>query len=279
MSVLVVSEKEFLDAIRSYTLIGLTVFFMLFTGFWSAIHWIPKMSNPVSGNLDTLALLNSMRQPALFLIPLVALVVGYKAIAAERESGSIRLLLSLPHSRGDVLLGKIIGQTAVVSVSIICGYGIAALIAFFTYNSFSLPVFVVYTLLSILYALVCISIAISVSASTRSRQWAIIGAGTVYIVLLILWDTIRAILAVVFVENPSQPATHPDWLIILGYVNPSTAFAQATRAIIPVTREITVFPLLKTTFWVDWFGFIILGLWILAPTTFSYLLFRRSDIM
>lgn len=279
MSVWVVTKKEFQDAIRSYTLIGLIAFFTLLTGFWSAIHWIPQMSGPIRGNLDTIALLNSMRQPALFLIPLVALVVGYKAIAAERESGSIRLLLSLPHTRGEVLLGKIIGQTAVVSVSVICGYGVAALIALLSYDSFSLRVFLVYVLLSVLYALVCLSIAISISASTKSRQWAIIGAGAVYLVVLIFWDSIMAILTVILVENPAKIATHPDWLIILSYVNPSTAFAQATRAVIPVAREITVFRLMKTTFWVDWYGFIVLGFWIFVPVSISYILFNRSEIM
>ena len=278
MSVLVVTKKEFQDAIRSYTLAGLVIFFTILTGIWSAIHWIPEMSAPVSGNLDTIALLNSMRQPGLFLIPLVALVVGYRAIALERENGSIRLLLSLPHTRGDVLLGKIIGQTAVVSVSIICGYGVAALIAFFTYGSFSLPVFVAYTLLSILYGLVCISIAVSVSACTSSREWAIIGAGSVYLVFIFFWDAIVGVLNVVFVENPSQPAAHPDWLVILRYVNPSTAFAQATRATIPATREITTYPLLRATSWLDWYGLIVLSLWIAISVGISHLLFSRADL-
>ena len=278
MSLVAVTKKEFLDAIRSYTLIGLVAFFTILTGFWSLIHWIPEMSDPVTGNLDAIALLNSMRQPALFLIPLVALVVGYKAIAGERESGSIRLLLSLPNSRRDVLLGKVIGQTAVVSVAILSGYGVAALIAFLTYDSFSFSVFVIYTLLSILYALVCISIAISVSASTRSLEWAIIGAGAVYLIFIFFWDTVWAVLTVVFVDNPAKPATHPDWLVALGYMNPSTAFAQATRAVLPMTREITAFPLLHTTFWADWYGFIVLGLWILIPISLSYISFSRTDI-
>lgn len=278
MSLAAITKKEFLDSIRSYTLIGLIPIFVVLTGFWSIIQWIPKMSDPVTGNLDTLALLNSMRQPALFLIPLVALVVGYKSIAGEREHGSIRLILGLPNTRRDVFLGKVIGQTTVVSVSILFGYGAAALIALLTYDSFPLAVFMVYTLLSILYALVCISIAVSFSASTASLQRAIIGAGAVYLVILILWDSIMAILTLVFVENPSQLDTHPDWLIILGYMNPSTAFAQATRAVIPATREITVFPLLEASFWIDWYGFIVMGLWILIPLTVGYLLFNRADI-
>ena len=279
MSLGAVTKKEFQDAIRSHTLHGLIVLFIAITGFWAVIHWIPEMSDPVTGNLDTIALLNSMRQPALYLIPLVALVVGYKAVAGEREHGSIRLTLGLPNTRRDVFLGKVIGQTAVVSVAILFGYGTAALIALLTYDTFALTVFVVYTLLSVLYALVCISIAVSFSASTRSLQRAIIGAGGIYLVVLILWDSIVAVLTIVFVENPSQSDTFPDWLIAIFYMNPSTAFAQATRAVIPATREITVFPLLEASFWADWYGFIVMGLWILIPLTLGNLLFNRADIM
>jgi len=167
----------------------------------------------------------------------------------------------------------------VVSVSVLCGYGVAALIAALTYDSFALSVFVVYTLLSLLYALVCISIAVSFSASTGSLQRALIGAGTVYTLILLLWDSVLGVLALVLVKNPSQPDSHPAWLIILGYMNPSTAFAQATRAVIPVTREITTFPLLETTFWIDWYGFIVMGLWILIPLFLGDLLFNRADIL
>jgi hypothetical protein len=40
------------------------------------------------------------------LIPLAALVAAYLSIAGERESGSIKFALSLPISRGDLVLGK-----------------------------------------------------------------------------------------------------------------------------------------------------------------------------
>src|SRR5699024_6961636 len=119
MSLVAVTKKEFLDSIRSYTLLGLIVLSVVLSGFWSAIQWIPEMSQPVNGNLDMLALLNSMRQPALYLIPMIGIVVGYKAIAGERDSGSIKLLLALPNTRREVFLGKVIGQTAVVSVAIL----------------------------------------------------------------------------------------------------------------------------------------------------------------
>lgn len=278
MSLVAVTKKEFLDSIRSYTLLGLIGLSVVLSGFWSAIQWIPEMSQPVNGNLDMLALLNSMRQPALYLIPMIGIVVGYKAIAGERDSGSIKLLLALPNTRREVFLGKVIGQTAVVSVAILTAYGTAAIIAFFTYDSFSFSVFVTYTLLSALYALVCVSIAVSFSAVAETMQWALFGAISAYLVILVVWDAIGSLLTVAFVGYPIDVGELPSWIAVFLYMNPSTAFAQATRAAIPVTREITSFAFLKTNFWVDWYGFIVMGLWIVIPLALSYLIFRRADI-
>lgn len=278
MSLAVVTKKEFQDAIRSYTLYGLITLFVAMTAFWAAIHWIPEISDPVNGNLDTIALLNSMRQPAIYLIPMVSIVVGHKAIAAERESGSIRLLLSLPHTRRHVVVGKVLGQTTVVAAAIILGYVAAGSIAFLTYDSFAFVIFGKYLILSVLYALVCLSIAVAVSASARQIERAFAGAVGLYLVLLILWDTIVAGLIVVFVGWSPQPGEIPDWLTVLHSLNPSTAFAQATRAVIPVTREITTFPTLESSIWIEWYGFIVLGLWIVIPVGLSYLLFERADI-
>lgn len=278
MSLVAVTKKEFLDSIRSYTLIGLVVLFVVFAVFLASIQWIPNLYANTSGNPNTLALLNSMRQPSVFLIPWVGLMVGYKAIAGERSSGSIRLILGLPNTRREVFFGKVIGQTAVVSVAILIGYGAAALVALISYDSFALFEFSTYTLLTMLYALVCISIAIGFSASTKSQKRALAGAITVYSLILFLWDVIAAVLATLTIGYTVPVGEQPAWLSIFFALNPSTAFAHATRAVIPEYREITFFPYLETNFWVDWYGFIIMMLWIVIPLTLGYLCFSRADL-
>jgi len=49
-------------------------------------------------------------------LPLVAIFAGYAAISKERTGGSLKLLLSLPHSRKDVIIGKVVGRCGVVGV-------------------------------------------------------------------------------------------------------------------------------------------------------------------
>jgi len=277
MSLVAVTRKEFLDSIRSYTLLGLIVLFVAFAVFLAAIQWIPDMMGS-AGNTNTLALLNSMRQPSVYLVPLVGLMVGYKAVAGERTSGSIRLVLGLPNTRSEVFFGKVIGQTAVVSVAILVGYGAAALVALISYESFALVEFGLYTLLTLLYALVCISIAVGFSAGTKSRKRALAGAVTVYSLILLFWDGVVAVLQTLTIGYVVPVGEQPAWLSVVFSLNPSTAFAHATRAVIPEYREITRFPYLQTNFWQDWYGFIVIGLWVVVPLAVGYLRFSRADI-
>jgi ABC-2 type transport system permease protein len=278
MSLAAVTKKEFLDSIRSYTLIGLVVVFVVFAVFLTFIQWIPDAFASARGEPDTLALLNSMRQPSVFLVPMVGLMVGYKAIAGERASGSIRLILGLPNTRREVFFGKVIGQTAVVSVAILIGYGAAALVALTSYDSFALLEFGAYTLLTLLYALVCVSIAIGFSASTKSEVLALAGAIAVYSLIILLWDVVGAVLQTLTIGYVVPVGEQPAWLAVFMSLNPSTAFAHATRAVIPEYREITRFPYLETNFWVDWFGFIVLALWVAIPLGLGYFSFSRAEI-
>ncbi len=50
------------------------------------------------------------------LLSLVALLFAYDTISGEKEKGTLRLLLSFPVSRGEVVAGKMIGGLAVVAV-------------------------------------------------------------------------------------------------------------------------------------------------------------------
>jgi ABC-2 type transport system permease protein len=120
------------------------VVFTVFASGLALIQHVPPTYLTGNADTSTLALLNSMRQPTVFFIPMIGLALGYGAIANERQSGSLRLLLSLPNSRADVVLGKFIGQTLSLIVAIPIGYGIAGVVALATYDSFALGVFTVY---------------------------------------------------------------------------------------------------------------------------------------
>lgn len=278
MSLVAIAKKEFKDSIRSYSLITLIALFSVFAGGLAFIQWIPPIYRTGSSETSTLALLNSMRQPTVFFIPMIGLAVGYGAIAAERQSGSLRLLLSLPNSRADVVFGKFIGQTLVVVVSILIGYTLAGTIALLTYESFDVGVFVLYTGLTALYGTVYIALAIGVSSLMKSREKALVGASAAYVLFIVGWDLLLLILQLL-IYGPTVPdGGLPGWFWFIGLVNPSAAFMWATRAVIPAYRELTFYPAPNALFLQEWVGFPLLLLWGLVPLGFGYYRFRKAHL-
>jgi Cu-processing system permease protein len=62
-----------------------------------------------------------------FLVPLIGLVLGHDAIVGEKERHTLGLILSLPVSRGKVLLSKFIGRLLALGLAILLGLSSACL--------------------------------------------------------------------------------------------------------------------------------------------------------
>ena len=73
----------------------------------------------------------SLSTLSVYLVPLIALLLAFDAIAGEIDRGTLQLVLASPVSRGAVLVGKFLGHVAVLTIAVSFGYGIAGLVAFF----------------------------------------------------------------------------------------------------------------------------------------------------
>ncbi|WP_224450464.1 ABC transporter permease subunit [Haloprofundus salilacus] len=278
MALLAVIKKDFHDSIRSFSLLATTLLFVAFATFLASIQWIPLMYQDSTANTSTLALLNSMRQPTVFMVPLIGLVLAYDTIAGEIESGTIRVILGLPNSRAEVVFGKFFGRTAVITVSILVGYSVAGVIALATYETFNIVVFSQYTLLTVFYGAVYVGLATGFSAAMKSRKKALFGAGVLYSIFLLGWDVMLLVLQLAIYGNDIPETGLPDWFKFIGMLNPSTAFMKATKAIIPEYSEITFYPEGSAVYLDDWVGFLILVLWGALPLILGYLRFEAADI-
>lgn len=276
-STLLVARKDVQDAIRAYTLHALTAAFVLVGGFLAALHWVPVMyrGSPVAS--DTLALLNSLRQPTVLLVPLIGLALSYWSIAGERERGSLKLLLGLPATRPAVVAGKFLGRTAVVGVATLVGFGVAGGIALASYDTFDVAVFAGYTAMTLCYGAVFVAVGIGFSTGLPSRTKAMAGAGTLYVLFLIGWDVVLTVLVALTGRSITEDAV-PAWIQIFGWLNPSWAFTYATRSVVPEYEAVTRRPGASAAGLEDWVGFPILAAWIVVPLLFGYLRFRAVDL-
>jgi ABC-2 type transport system permease protein len=187
VSVEVVARKDFEDAVRSRWLLGLTAFFTVL------IAVVAYVVRPGGGEtFSSNAILNLVNGTLVTtLVPLIALVVAYSAVVGERESGSLKLLLSLPHSRSDVIVGKVLGRSAALVLPVVVGFVLPALALAVGPLQFDPATYVGYTLLTAFLGVVFVAIAVGFSAATASQRVAIAGVVGLYFLFVPLWGAIQ----------------------------------------------------------------------------------------
>lgn len=274
MTLSVVARKDFQDAVRSKLLWALSALFVLFAaGIAYAYATIDFFRN---GPLSVLGLVNFIQAPTSVFVAVAAVAVGYRAIAGERETGSAKLLLSLPHSRRNVLLGKVVGRTGVLAVPILIGFAIAALVVLALYNEIAVAEYVAYLVATLLYALAFVSITVGISATTGSTTLAGVGAFGFWAVFYFLWNYILLLVYYVvsgFTLNARVFASPPDWFRFLLQITPSSGYGSALVALTSQSAPGT-----DVFYAQGWFGFVVLAFWIVVPLAVGYWRFDAADL-
>lgn len=283
MSAITVAKKDFADAARSRKLMALTAVFALFAlGGAFLASWAGDLFAELSGDgaESTMDLVLALQTPAGYLVPIIGLVIGYAAIAGERESGSLKFLLGLPHTRRDVVLGKILGRSAVVAVSILVGFTVGLIGLFAFVGSVSIVDYLLFTVVTILFGFVYVCIAVGISATTGSTTKAGAAAFGLIVFFWFIWSFLAMALLYV-VEGELWMEEHPDWYVSLLSLSPDAAYSSAIAAVFD-EGQFTVAsaygvenpPLLAE----PWFGFVLLAIWGLVPLGLGLWLFGRADL-
>ncbi|MBR0568178.1 ABC transporter permease [Azoarcus sp. L1K30] len=163
-----IAGKEFWDRIRNRWVLAVA---LVFTAFALVIAYFGAAQQGAVGFRSIDVTIASLVSLVIYLIPLIALILGFDAIVGERERGSLDLLLSMPITRVELLLGKYFGLAAALTFSTVAGFGLVAVVlsaqleldALFHYFGFMLS--------SVLLGCAFLSLAVmlSVFASDRTR--------------------------------------------------------------------------------------------------------------
>lgn len=283
MSTLAIAKKDFQDALRSRALIVLSVLFAVFAA--GAVYVFSAVIDLGSaGNISpAVQLLFSIASPVSIFVPLIGVITGYRAIVGERSTGSVKILLSLPHTRRDVLFGKLAGRTAVLSVAVVVGFALAGVVGVVYYSAFPIAAYLGFVVLTLVLGIAYLAFSIGLSASTRSSSIALWGALGFFALFQFLWGFVTNL--VVYVVNGfSTPANFsfvfgyltggPDWYQLLGLLSPSSAYQTALNAVLSAGGASGSTPY----FLQSWFGIVILVIWIVVPLVFGYLRFNSTDL-
>ncbi len=230
MSLVAIAEKDFQDTVRSRGMIALVALFSLLVAVFA---YLVRPGGQEGGEFATEILLSFFVGPFLVttLIPLVAVVVGYNAVSGERESGSLKLLLSLPHSRADVVFGKVVGRGAALAVAVFAGFLLPALVLIALPVSFNAGAYLGYTVFAAALGIVFVAIAVGCSAAAATQRRALIYGVGIYVLFVLFWSALTGqILDAAGPIVDPLPASTDQIRTFLEVANPTTGVEVLTNA-------------------------------------------------
>ena len=217
--ILATAATEFRIALRNRWVaiaIGLMVLFALVL---SAAGSAPTGGLGVDRLSVTVASLTSL---AVYLVPLVALLMSFDAVAGEVERGTLPLLLTYPGARVEILLGKLLAHLAVLALAVAAGYGLAAAAAFWAdpASASGLGALVRLSWTSILLGATFLGAGYALSSLARRPSGAAGLAIGLWLGAVVLYDL--GLLAAVVADNGGWFTTELFPLALLA--NPADAF-------------------------------------------------------
>lgn len=212
----VLAGKEFRDRVRNRWVLAVTFVFMLLS---LLISYFGAAAQGQIGMTSLELTIASLVSLSLYLIPLIALILGFDAVVGERERGSLALLMSLPLTASEFLLGKFLGLAAALSLATCVGLSLVAGIIAQRFGWPGVFHYLGFMLSSVLLGLAFLSLAIwlSVLASERSKASGM--AIAVWFALVLVFDLL--LLGLLVLSGGAYLGDLLGWCLLL---NPTDVF-------------------------------------------------------
>lgn len=164
-----IAAKEFRERIRNLWVLVVAVIFAIFA---LAIAYFGSAQQGAIGFHGIDVTITSLVSLVIYLVPLIALILGYDAIVGEKERGSLELLLSMPITRLEILLGKYLGLGAALSASTMLGFGASLLPLIPQLGANDLYHYAGFVISAILMGMAFLSLSLLVSVLAQDRMRA-----------------------------------------------------------------------------------------------------------
>jgi Cu-processing system permease protein len=268
-----IARRELVITIRNrWTIIVAAVFGILML----AIAWAGVAAEGYAGMTDFTRTSASLLNLVLYIVPLMALVMGTLSFAGDR--GTAELLFAQPVSRTDVMLGKLIGLFISMSGAMAAGFLMAGGVIFANSGASGLGGFVAFAGLTLLLALVFLSIA-ALATVLSGRQPRSFGLAIVLWFVFVLFYDLVVLGAASLLRG--QAATTTLFLSLFG--NPVDLVRVASLILLD---NVTIFGaagaalvrFLGGSGWSVLMLVVALLLWIALPLISAHAVLRRQDI-
>lgn len=219
-TILTVAQKEFRDGLRNRWVLAISLMLGLLA---IGIAYFGAAASGSVGFTSLPTTIVSLSSLAVFLIPLIALLLAYDAVVGEQEQGTLLLLLTYPLQRRQLLLGKFFGHGLILAVATLLGFGVAGLVIAVIADTLSplelLQSLGLFILSAILLGWVFIALAYWISSAVQEKSRAAGLALLAWFGFVLVFDLVLLALLV-----SSDAATAGSWLPYLLLLNPADCF-------------------------------------------------------
>lgn len=263
-----IARKEFRDRLRSRWVLAVAA---VLTMFALVIAYFGAAQSGAVGFKGIELTIASLTSLVIYLVPLIALILGYDAVVGERERGSLDLLLSLPLTRLELLLGKYLGLAAALAFATVAGFGLVGVALSYGIGMTGLLDYAGFILSTLLMGLAFLSLALLLSVLSSSKVVASGAAIALWFVYVLIYDLMLVGILVV-TEGQYLGGLFPVLLLL----NPADIFRILNIFSLEEVKSLyglaTVFPATLASPWL--LGGAML-FWILAPLALAYARFRK----
>ena len=211
-----IALKELRDRLRNRWVLAVA---LVFTVFALVIAYFGGAQQGAVGLRSIEFTIASLVSLVIYLIPLIALLLGFDAIVGERERGSLDLLLALPITRLELLLGKYLGLAAAMSLSTLLGFGLVAVLLVTQSGTAGLEAYLGFMFSSVLLGMAFLSLAVMLSTFAADRTRASGLAIALWFFFVLVFDLLLLGLLVY-----ASGAIGADWFPYLLLLNPADVF-------------------------------------------------------
>jgi len=185
-----------------------------------------------------------------FLVPLMAIGLGFDSVNSEHSRRTLSRILAQPIYRDALLLGKFLAGLATISISLVAlwlfviGFGLYVLGV--PPGGEEMARSFVFLLVTIAYGGVWLALAMLFSVVFRSAATAALVTLGVWLFLTVIWSSISpAIASALAPPDPRYTALGlptpetTEWQIVLARLSPSTLLSEVVLAVLdPTTRSL-----------------------------------------
>lgn len=263
-----VAGKEFWDRVRNRWVLAVALVFAVFA---LVIAYFGGAQQGAVGFRSIEFTIASLVSLVIYLIPMIALILGFDAIVGERERGSLDLLLSMPITRFELLLGKYAGLAAALTFSTVAGFGPVAVVLAPQLSPEALLHYFGFMISSVLLGMTFLSLAVMVSVFAADRARASGLAIAMWFFFVLVFDLL--LLGALVVSGGRYGGEIFPYLLL---ANPADVFRILNIFTLEDVRTLyglaTVFPRALAEPWL--LGLVMLA-WIAAPLGIATWRFRK----